>query len=215
MSVKKKISEAYEWVSELKQKQELRVAGQLRSSIDTYKAAKAIETLDPHEVVVGIQELVKAVMNPEKFSVYMLNGDVLEANIVSGWSHQEEFPRSFSSATGLFREVIGSREVLCIANSEHENILDGNAVLAGPLVDTDSGELVGMLKIESLGFTDLNLSTIESFRAICEWVGMAFINAAKYQTAKSESVVNPDHQLMTSGYFKRHTDYISSLAQAP
>ena len=208
-----KISESYEWVSKLKQKLELRIAGQLRSSIATYNAAKSIETLDANDVVSGVQELIKSVMNPEKFSVYLLEGDELNANIVSGWSHQDEFSRTFSSNTQIYREVISNKDLLCVANDEHERVLDGNGVMAGPLLDPETGQLVGMLKIESLGFTDLNLSSIEAFRAICEWVGMAFINAEKYQAAKNDSVVNPDHNLMTSGYFKRYTNYITSLAK--
>src|SRR5690606_35605613 len=92
-------------------------------------------------------------------------------------------------------------------------LLAGQAILAGALTDRESGEVLGMLKVEKLGFTDLNLSAIESFAAICQWAGMAIVNARKYQAAKSESMVNPDHNLLTYSYFRRYLDFITGLAK--
>ncbi len=208
-----KIAESYEWVRDLKQKLELRIAGQLRSSVDTYRAAKAVEKLNPQDVLSGVSELIKAVMNPDKFSVFLRENGTSTVTIMSGWTDEDSFSRQYDSNSRLFQEVIGNRQTLCVVNDEHERILNGEGVLAGPLLDTETGEVVGMLKVEKLGFTELNLSSIEAFRAICEWVAMAFINAGKYQVAKEESVINPDHNLMTKGYFKRYSDYIASLAK--
>jgi hypothetical protein len=209
-----KIAESYEWVRELKQKLELRIAGQFRSSVDTYRAAKSMEKLDPQDVLHGVSELVKAVMNPKKFSVFLREQDGISTAIVSGWEDGDDrLPRQYNSNHRLFQEVIGNRQTLCVANDEQERILNSEGVLVGPLLDTTTNEVVGMLKIEDLGFAELNLSSIETFRAICEWIGMAFVNAGKYQVAKEESVINPDHNLMTRGYFKRYTDYIGALAK--
>jgi hypothetical protein len=109
--------------------------------------------------------------------------------------------------------MMAHQQVLCAANHEHERVLAGEGVLAGALVDEPTGEMIGMLKIEAMAFTELSISTLEAFRSVCDWVAMALMNADKYQQAKTSSVVNPDHQLLTSSYFKRHTDYISSLAK--
>lgn len=208
-----KIAESYEWVRDLKQKMELRIAGQLRSSIDTYRAAKAVEKLNPQDVLEGVNELIRAVMGPEQFSVFLRENGTASVSVMSGWSDMDSYPRQYDSNSRLFQEVIGNRQTLCVVNDEHERILGGDGVLAGPLLDAESGQVVGMLKVEKLNFTELNLSSIEAFRAVCEWVGMAFVNAGKYQVAKEESVINPDHNLMTKGYFKRYTDYMSALAK--
>lgn len=208
-----KITESYEWVRDHKQKLELRIAGQFRSSIDTYKAAKSIEKLDPKDVLHGVQELVRAILNPEKFSVYMLDKEGLQATIMHGWTADDHFVRVLDSNNRMYREIVGRKQVLCASNDEHERVLVGEGVLAGPLMNTESGEIIGMLKIEKMAFSDLNLSTVEAFRSICEWIGMAFVNAGKYQDAKSTSLLNPDHNLLTANYFTRHTDYISALAK--
>jgi hypothetical protein len=97
-------------------------------------------------------------------------------------------------------------------NADHERLLAGQAMLVGPIMDKVTGEVVGMLKIEKLGFTDLHLSNIETFSTISEWAGMAIVNARKYQTVKEGSITNPEHNLFTYGYFNRYKDYIASLA---
>lgn len=207
------IAESYSKVKTLKERLELKIASQLRASVHTYRAARAIEKTHPTDVLHGVEELVRSVMNPEKFSVYLLGNGSLNSTITYGWKEGDNFQQQFTSTDSLYKEVVGSQHVLCIANRDHQRILNDQGILAGPLVDTETGEISGMLKIEKTGFMDLNLSTIETFHAICEWVGMALVNAHKYQDAKQGSMVNPDHNMMTYGYFRRYTDYISALGK--
>ncbi len=207
------IARAYDKVRDIKERLELRIAGQLRASVNTYRAAKAIEKLAPDDVLRGVQELISSVLGPDKFSIYMLDSDGLQVTTTLGWDDANNFNRKYDSSSNIYREVVGGQQILCVANSDHEKILEDQGLIAGPLMDKETGEVVGMLKIESLGFTDLNLSTIETFAAICEWVGSAFVNARAYQTAKSESMVDPELKLLTSSYFSRYTSYITALAQ--
>lgn len=207
------IAESYSKVKTLKERLELKIASQLRASVHTYRAARAIEKNHPTDVLHGVEELVRSVMNPDKFSVYLLGNGALNSTITYGWKDGDNFQDQFSATDALYKEVVGSQHVLCIANRDHQRILGEQGMLAGPLVDTETGEISGMLKIEKTGFLELNLSTIETFHAICEWVGMALVNAHKYQDAKQGSMVNPDHNMMTYGYFRRYTDYISALGK--
>lgn len=207
------IAESYSSVKSLKEKLELKIAGQLRGAVSTFRAAKAIEKNHPTEVLQGVQELIRSTMQPEKFSVYLLGKEGLVPTITYGWSSEDKYREKFASGDELYKKVIGSQQTLCIANSDHQAVLAGQGVLAGPLVDKESGEISGMLKIEEIGFLDLNLSTVETFHAICEWVGMALANAHRYQDAKEGSIVNPDNKLMSYGYYKQYTDFISALGK--
>ncbi|MFW0778222.1 MAG: GAF domain-containing protein [Rickettsiales bacterium] len=207
------IAQSYQWVKQLKDLLELRMAGQLRSSISAYHAAKSMESLSPNDVMRGLEELVSSTLHPECFSVYDLTGNGLEVSLTHGWKDSESYTRNFGASSPLYQSVVAEQRVLCVANNEHEQLLSGQAMLVGPLLDQDSGEVVGMLKIEKLGFTDLHLSNIEAFSTICEWAGMAIVNARKYQTAKEDSIINPDHNLLTYGYFKRFSGFIASLAE--
>jgi polysaccharide biosynthesis protein PelD len=207
------IGRSYDKVKDLKEKLELRIASQLRANVDTYRAARAIEKNNPSDVLNGVQELIQSVMSAEKFSVFTLTNEGLSTTITHGWNEGDKLAKHFSTHDSLYQEVVGKQNVLCVANEDHQRILGGQGVLAGPLVDKETGEINGMLKIERLGFLELNLSTVESFRAICEWVGMALVNARKYQDAKAGSMINPDHNLMSYGYFRQYTDYISALGK--
>jgi len=70
-----------------------------------------------------------------------------------------------------------------------------------------------MLKVEEMEFINLNLNTIETFKAMSEWIGSSLVNAEIYQRVKEDSVINPDHNLMTYNYFKRQSEYLTSLAK--
>lgn len=207
------IAESYESVKSLKEKLELKIAGQLRASVSTFRAAKAVEKNDPQEVLTGVQELVRSTMQPEKFSVFTLEKETLMPTLTFGWKSDDKYKESFENTDLLYKKVIGEQRTLCIANSEHQQILADEGLLVGPLIDQESGEISGMLKIEKIGFLELNLSTVETFHAICEWVGMAIVNARRYQQAKETSLINPDNNLMSHSYYQQYTDFISSLGK--
>lgn len=59
------LAEAYRRLNTAKDALETRLASQMRTSLALYEAAKAIEKLDPAEVLLGVSKLVKSVMNPQ------------------------------------------------------------------------------------------------------------------------------------------------------
>ncbi len=208
-----KITASYQWVKQLKERLELRIASQLRSSVATYQAVKHLERLSPTDVLGGIEQMIKSVLNPQEFSIYLLENEELRISAMVGWQDNAPYKTVLTSKDRIYQEIIGDRSTLCVANEDDAVTLQEQGVLAGPIIHRETGELFGMIKIESLDFTDLNLSNVESFSAICEWAGMSFANSRKYMFAKQESIVNPDHNLFTASYFDRYTSYISSLAK--
>ena len=207
------VSEAYRRLSDAKAALEVRVAGQLKTVFTLTKAARAIEKLGPGEVLIGIADLVREVLAPSKFSLFLLNGSVLEAVLNEGWSADDGYTRTFDSTTLLFQEVIGHQEFLCIADLGQERTLAGEGVLAGPLISIDTGEVVGMLKIEAVGFLDLHLASIENFRVLCEWIGTAFANAVRYEQAEQGSIVSRDRNLLSAGFYDRQLSFLRQLAR--
>lgn len=207
------ISESYSFVKSRKENLEIQLTGQLTSSIKAYKAAKAIETLNPKDVLRGIEDLVSAILAPQKFSVYSLEAGRLTANVLHGWTQNDGFLQEIDSSNALYQMVVGQQSVVCIANADHEIVLHHQGLLAGPIMDPERRTVIGMLKIEQLDFAHMGLQTIEIFKALCDWVGASMMNAEYYQTVKEGSVINPEHNLMTVNYFKRQSDYLSSLAK--
>ena len=207
------IADSYKFVRNRKESLEVQVSGQLMSSIEAYRAAKAVETLDPKSVMQGVERLVKSVMGPQKFSLYIFHDSKLNASILHGWNPSDRFAQEIDSYSPLYQAVVGSQETLVIANEQHEIALDGQGLMAGPIVDPETKRVLGMLKIEQMDFVSLSLNSVETFRALCDWIGTALINARNYQTVKSESVVNPERNVMTYNYFKRQSDYLAKLAK--
>ena len=207
------IADSYKFVRSRKESLEVQVAGQLSSSIEAYRAAKAVETLDPKSVMQGDEKLVKSVLGPQKFSLSIFHDNKLNATILHGWAPTDTFAQEIDAFSPLYQAVVGQQETLVIANEQHEIALDGQGVMAGPILDGDSGRVVGMLKVEQMDFVSLSLSTVETFRALCEWIGTALINARNYQSVKSDAMINPERNILTYNYFKRQSDYLAKLAK--
>lgn len=207
------IANSYNFVKNRKESLEVQVSGQLLSSIDAYRAAKSVETLDPKSVMQGVERLVQSVLGADKFSLYLFNDNKLSATIMHGWSPGDGYKGEIDSFSPIYRAVVGQRDLLVVANEQHEITLEGQGIMAGPVLEPESGRVIGMLKIEQLPFTTLSLNTVETFRALTEWIGTALVNARNYQTARSESMVNPERNLLSYNYFKRQSDYMAKLAK--
>jgi hypothetical protein len=121
------------------------------------------------------------VLGPEKFSLFLLDAGVLETAATEGWSADNRYATAFDASSRLFQAVVGERHIVTMVNPEHEAILGGEGVLAGPLVSNVSAKVVGMLKIEAIPFTELNPTTVQNFRILCDWIGTAYDNALRYE----------------------------------
>jgi hypothetical protein len=104
-----------------------------------------------------------------------------------GWADSETvYARAFDGQSRLFQAVVGSHRTLVAAVEDDERVLGGEGLLAGPLLNVDSGEVIGMLKIEEMGFLDLSVTSIENFRLLCEWIGTAYAHARRFESAMQD-----------------------------
>lgn len=207
------LAEAYKRLSAAKEALETRVAGQLRTSLSLYEAAKGIEKLDPSEVLLGVSKLIRSVMNPEKFSLYLLRNNALELALAEGWTSTDRYPRLYRPGSRIFREMVGRQRVLSVANPDDELVLAGEGLIAAPLIVPDTGRVIGILKIEKLGFLDLNFNNVQTFQLLCQWIAAAHENAVLYQAARSDAVVNYETELFAYGFLSRQLAMLETLAK--
>ncbi len=207
------ITDAYRKLQGHKQTLETRIASQMKSGLSVYRAGMALETLEPEDVVVGIGEMVHSLTHADKFSVFLLQHESLNAVMMENWEEEDAFPKQYASNSSLYREIVGRRKLLCIVNEDDRAVLADHGMMAGALRNKDTGEVIGMLKIEDTPFRDINLTSIETFRMLCDWIGTTYTNARRYQTARDESLVNPDIQMLSSSYLKLRTDFLKALAR--
>lgn len=174
------ITEAYERQARIKTELEARVAAQVQTVRAMYDASRAIDRKDTSEVIVGIASLVRSVLNPKKFSLFLLASSGLELVASDGWTSSDTYATEFDSASRLFQAVVVRQEVLVAVNPEHERLLGGQGILAGPLV-SDSRVVIGMLKIDEIGFAQFNPSAMQNFRIVCQWIATAYHNAQEFE----------------------------------
>jgi hypothetical protein len=186
------IAAAYRKLDARREALESRVAGQLRTVFAIYNAAKGIERMATDEVQAGVTDLVRTVLGPRRFSVFLLSGDTLTLAISEGWDGGAGtvYARAFDGQSRLFQAVVGSHRTLVAASAADEAVLGGEGLLAGPLLNVDSGEVIGMLKIEEMGFLDLSVTSTENFRLLCEWIGTAYAQARRFESA-FDTVIGP------------------------
>ncbi len=211
------LSRAYDDISAAKRELEARVAGQLKTVFSLYQAAKAIERLGPGEVLSGVADLVRAILSARRFSVFLLKGDALEAIalesvVTEGWGAGERLPDRYDAGSTLFQAVVGAQRFLCAARTGDGEILGDDGMLAGPILSAE-GRVLGMLKIEGLAFLDLNLTTIENFRIVCDWIGTAFAKAQAFETAASDSLYSSERLVLSTSFLERQIAFLTALGR--
>jgi GGDEF domain-containing protein len=66
-----------------------------------------------------------------------------------------------------------------------------------------------MLKIEEMNFLDFNLSAMHTFKALCDWIAAAYVNA---QVHKSGQIEDEATQLYGMTFLERQTEYMTHIA---
>ncbi len=207
------LARAYERLRIIKETLETRVASQLETTTTMYRASQAIDKLDPSAVIDGVNDIVRAVMSPDQFSLFVLKDGVLRLEMAEGWSDQDHYETAFAADAPLFQEVIGRQRVVCATRSEDERLLANEGLIAGPILRPETGAVMGMLKIERLGFLRLTTSSLQNFRVVSDWIATAYGKAERFQEAELDRVLDGDTQLYSHTFLDRQTDYVSILAR--
>lgn len=207
------LGDAYRRLDAIKDRLETRVVGQATTAVQLYRAVQAADRLDVQGVQQTIAEVVRATLEPEAFSLYLLRGDALELVSQEGWPAGAPWPRQYVPDTPLFDAVIAGRRPLCAAQPADEAVLDGDGLLAGPLVDMRTGQILGMLKVERMRFLDFNFSSLHAFRALCEWIATAYLNAQRFEESQADRLADQDTQLFSMSYLERQRGFLTAMAQ--
>ena len=136
------------------------------------------------EIVNEVDELMALTVGARKFSIFLARASCLEAMRSQGWKTDDEFARVYAKDLPIFRAIAEQRRLLCIANPLDESFLVRDGVLAGPICDPNTGEVLGMLKIEELDFIRFGAEAIDNFRVAAEWLGFALAGADAFKTPR-------------------------------
>lgn len=202
------LTAAHRELTVAKERLETRLAGQLRTATGMFQAARALETLDPGQVLTGASDLVSVALNAKSFSIFLLQNGALELAAMQGWSEDHKLARRYPATAPLFTEVVGAQRFVTVATPTGETALNGDGLIAGPMICPSSGQLVGMLKIEQMTFLDFNLSAVYTFKTLCEWIASAYVNAAAFKANQIEDEVT---KLYGMKYLDRQVEFLAEI----
>jgi polysaccharide biosynthesis protein PelD len=166
---------------------ETRIADQAVTVHAIYNASRAVERDGVGEVLMGVTDLVRTTLSPQKFSLFLLNQNRLEAAVSEGWLLGDRFARVFEPGSRLHSAVVGGRRNVSVVKPEDEAMLRDEGILAGPIVNNDSGDVVGMLKIEAMDFVDLTATSVQNFQLLCAWIGASITHAQRLERMQAGS----------------------------
>lgn len=207
------IALAYQELKVAHEKLEISVASELRTVVSIYRAARTLQNLSLHEVMAGAVNLVSVVLGPDKFSLYTIEGGALNVGLKRGWAPEDSYEATIWPDHPLFQTVVVGQRYVSAADAVDERVLGRQGVLAGPLFQGEGGEVVGMLKIERLRFADLNLTTIENFKVVCELLSTALGNARRYDAAAAQSILSTDSMLLSDAFYARQAAFLAALGK--
>lgn len=208
------ISKEYEVLKETKENFEAYLVSQYNTITNTYKSLKALEVLNPSQILLNLEEVVQGALNIEKFSVYAMGDMGFEVVTSHGWNKGEPFSLRIKQDNPLFWEIYGEHRIVCVVNEDDAKILQKEGVLAGPIIDKETKEILGMLKIEKMRFMDLNVSSIETFKSLCELIGIAYSNARDYIQVKANSIYQlTDPPLFSNLFYELQKESYHNLCQ--
>lgn len=206
-------AQAYQEVRGRKQILEERMASDMRSALTVYQAAKSMETMSPAQLMRAIETVMRELTDAKSFSLFLLDNQGLNVTIAAGWGElNSKLARRIPPSSALYEMIVGRRELLTIANENHAAALAGEGVMAAPVI-ARTGEVLGMLKVESLPFHYMGVQAVETLRSVADWTAQALLNARHFEQALADAVTDPRSQLMTRSYFERHTQYLKALGK--
>ncbi|UCD11486.1 MAG: GAF domain-containing protein [Nitrospinaceae bacterium] len=206
-------SAAYKSLDRERHRLETQLSGQSKTLLTWHQAAKGMERLEHDGNLSQILTVIENVMQAGKCSWYVLRNSKLKKDSHKGWSEDEAYADTFGPDSPLFQEVVGRQRVVCVTALEDEKVLANEGLLAGPLINVETGEVTGMIKIEQLAFTGLNLTSIETFKVLCEWLGTHFGAHTRMVNAKQQMIQNPDNQFYSRKYYENISTFISELSE--
>ncbi len=203
----------YEKLKINKEGLESRLAGQINTVAASYESLRSLESLNPVQILKSLDQVITKALSPEKFSVFAAGPNGLEVTTGYGWNDQDPFKRRISPDQPLYSEVIVKKRILVIINKEEEEILDGEGVLAAPLIDQDTGEAFGMLKIEAIDFFRLEIGNLVVFKTICELIGSAYSRSQRYKKALSNAIYTDERELLSFAAYLLQRSYLKGLCK--
>ena len=100
------------------------------------------------DVQAAFAQLCNAAYPGAAMSLFALTGQGLRATATTNWHDADPWPRTIMPETPIYRVIVGDRRPLSALTAADDAALAGQGLAAAPIVATDTGRVIGMIKIE-------------------------------------------------------------------
>lgn len=206
------IARSYEKLQDRNRMLELKIAGELSSVIKVFDAAKSLATMHKDNYTSSVSDIIKVVLEPEKFSIYLLENNLLKLISYSG-VEENHMKKSYSAETPLYKQVVINKKMVNCLKASDAVYLPSPSVAAVPLVDHATGSCVGMLKIDEIEFSRMNLRWLKLLHLVAGWVGSSLYSMDQILHARGNTITSSASQMYTDSFLKRQSEFLTELGK--
>ncbi len=187
------IAEANQRLAERALELDARLGARLQATTAVFEAARILGS-GTEGVIRGATGLLRAATGCTACSFWLAEDRTLHLVAAEGWPQQTDPPHAPSWAQtilpGPLTDAIAQGRGALVATRLSDRLaLGGEGLLAAPVLSPWDGFVLGMVKIEDIGFEDLGLDTIAALEAAAGWIGAALAEARAREAAEAASGV--------------------------
>lgn len=175
------IAEANDRLAARAMELEARLGARLQAATAIFEAARQLGH-GTEGVIRGATGLLRAATGCAACSFWLAEGRTLQLVAAEGWPPEANLSQTFVRGP-LVEAILESRSALLVTRPSDRLALEGEGILAAPVRSPWDGTLLGMVKIEDIGFVDLVLDTVAALEAAAGWLGAALVEARAREAA--------------------------------
>ncbi|MDO9500266.1 MAG: hypothetical protein Q7J52_09215 [Falsiroseomonas sp.] len=181
------IAEANQRLAERALELDARLGARLQATTAVFEAARMLGG-GTEGVIRGATGLLRAATGCTACSFWLAEDRTLHLVAAEGWPQHADPPLAHTILPGPLTDAIAQGRGALVATRLADRLaLGGEGLLAAPVLSPWDGFVLGMVKIEDLGFDDLGLETIAALEAAAGWIGAALAEARAREAAEAAS----------------------------
>lgn len=174
---------AFEELETLKEQREKELAAITGSPAQIFKIFSQVDPKTQASVIDCTLELVRALLKPKKYSLYLLRGEELRLIRSQGWLELDPYQQQFTQEAPIYREVVTMKRPLSITEDRDRELLGDQGLVAVPLYDARSQKIFGMIKIESAEWSQITLAHQSTLQMAAQWAGSMLAYTQHFKVA--------------------------------
>ena len=185
-----------------------RVLGQTETVNTIYDAAKALVTLRTDQLYPSIVHLIKRIVDPEKLSLYIWDGEKYILKGHSGWDQRIEQRKVLDTNPDIIKKAIADNAVTTVVDVFKTNNLkwkEGEEpCIVVPLFFGDQMDVpAGFILIDEISFLKFSPDTLKFLKSLADWISKSLDNAEAATMARRKDLYDEDLKIFNFNYAVR------------